>query len=95
MKFVLIYFVIMNLIGFFIMGIDKKKAIRKAYRIPEKILFLSSLLGGSIGTWAGMYVFHHKTKHWYFVWGMPFILLVQVVIGWILYTEGILAPPFH
>ncbi|MCI5874607.1 MAG: DUF1294 domain-containing protein [Clostridiales bacterium] len=95
MKLILIYLLIMNLLGFFLMRTDKRKAIRKEYRIPEKILFLSSLLGGSIGTWAGMYVFHHKTKHWYFVWGMPFILLVQVVIGWILYTEGILTPPFN
>ena len=45
----------------------------------EKMLFLCSLLGGSIGTWAGMYLFHHKTKHWYFVIGMPVILILQIV----------------
>ena len=59
------------------MGIDKRKARKHAWRIPEKALFLCSLAGGSIGTWAGMYVFHHKTKHWYFVVGMPLILAVQ------------------
>jgi uncharacterized membrane protein YsdA (DUF1294 family) len=62
------------------MGIDKKKAIHHAWRIPEKTLFLASILGGSIGTWAGMYVFRHKTKHWYFVVGMPAILAVQIAV---------------
>jgi uncharacterized membrane protein YsdA (DUF1294 family) len=66
------------------MGIDKSKARRQAWRIPEKVLFLISLLGGSVGTWAGMYIFRHKTKHWYFVVGMPAILLLQIAAGiWI------------
>jgi uncharacterized membrane protein YsdA (DUF1294 family) len=73
----------MNIIGLAVMGIDKSKAKRHAWRIPEKVLFLISLLGGSIGTWAGMYIFRHKTKHWYFVVGMPLILALQIVI-WIL-----------
>ena len=76
------YLIVMNLVGFIIMGIDKNKAKKHAWRIPEKTLFLASLLGGSIGTWAGMYVFRHKTKHWYFVVGMPAILILQIVI-WI------------
>ena len=70
----------MNIIGFFIMAIDKHKAKKHAWRIPEKMLFLASLVGGSIGTWAGMYVFRHKTKHWYFVIGMPLILVLHVVL---------------
>jgi uncharacterized membrane protein YsdA (DUF1294 family) len=66
------------------MGIDKSKAKHHAWRIPEKELFLISLLGGSIGTWAGMYIFRHKTKHWYFVIGMPAILILQcVVVIWV------------
>lgn len=73
------YLIIINLAGFVLMGIDKNKAKRHAWRIPEKTLFLASLLGGSIGTWVGMYVFRHKTKHWYFVVGMPLILVVQIV----------------
>lgn len=73
----LIYLILMNLIGFALMGIDKYKAKKHLWRIPEKTLFLSSVLGGSIGTLAGMYVFHHKTKHWYFVIGMPAILIIQ------------------
>lgn len=73
------YLIIINLVGFALMGIDKNRAKKHVWRIPEKSLFLASLLGGSIGTWAGMYVFHHKTEHWYFVVGMPLILVVQIV----------------
>lgn len=75
------YLLIMNIIGIAVMGIDKSSAKRHAWRIPEKVLFLVSLLGGSIGTWAGMYIFRHKTKHWYFVVGMPAILILQIVAG--------------
>jgi uncharacterized membrane protein YsdA (DUF1294 family) len=75
------YVIVMNVIGLFVMGIDKEKAKRHAWRIPEKTLFLVSLLGGSVGTWLGMYLFRHKTKHWYFVIGMPAILIVQAVIA--------------
>lgn len=78
---VIIYLVIMNIIGLAVMGIDKSKARRHAWRIPESTLFLVSLIGGSIGTWAGMYMFRHKTKHWYFVVGMPLILILQIVAG--------------
>ena len=74
------YLLIANLVGFAMMGIDKRRAIKHAWRIPEKILFLASLLGGRIGTWVGMYAYRHKTKHWYFVVGMPAILVVQVAV---------------
>lgn len=70
----------MNLAGVFLMFSDKQRAKKHAWRIPEKTFFITSLIGGSIGTWAGMYLFRHKTKHWYFVIGMPFILIVQVVV---------------
>ncbi|MCM1283747.1 MAG: DUF1294 domain-containing protein [Muribaculaceae bacterium] len=73
-----IYFIIMNIAGFFLMGTDKKRAKAHAWRIPERTLFLVSLLGGSAGTWLGMYVFRHKTRHWYFVAGMPLILALQI-----------------
>lgn len=86
MKWFLIYLVIMNLYGFLIMGVDKKRAVKHAWRVPEKVLFLTSVLGGSIGTWAGMYAFRHKTKHWYFVLGMPLILFLQIVIVVYLYV---------
>jgi uncharacterized membrane protein YsdA (DUF1294 family) len=80
-KLILGYLVVANIAGLAVMGIDKAKAIKGAWRIPEKTLFLFSLIGGSIGTWAGMYLFHHKTKHWYFVIGMPAILIIQLVIA--------------
>lgn len=80
-KVFLLYVVIINVIGFALMGIDKKRARKHQWRIPEKTLFLAAILLGSIGTWAGMYVFRHKTRHWYFVLGMPAILIIQVVIG--------------
>ena len=65
---------------FALMGIDKSKAKRHLWRIPEKTLFLSALLGGGAGAIIGMYFFHHKTRHWYFVIGMPMILIAEVAI---------------
>lgn len=78
---IIIYLIIANCVGFAAMGIDKSKAKRRAWRIPEKTLFLLSIIGGSVGTWLGMYAFHHKTKHWYFVVGMPLILVVQIILA--------------
>ena len=83
-RIVFIYLVIINLIAFLLMAMDKSRARKHQWRIPEKTLFLSAILGGSIGAIAGMYTFHHKTKHWYFVIGMPAILIVQIaLIVWI------------
>lgn len=85
---ILIYLVVLNIIGFTIMGIDKSRAKRGAWRIPEKTLFLIAILGGSIGSILGMKQFRHKTKHKTFTIGMPAILIVQAAI--ILYcTVGI------
>lgn len=89
-KLLIAYLVILNLTGLFVMWSDKRRARKKQWRIPEKMLFLVSLLGGSIGTWGGMYLFHHKTKHWYFVLGMPLILVLQIAAGWYLWSEGFL-----
>ena len=75
------YLVIINIIGLAVMGIDKSRAKRQAWRIPEETLFMVSLLGGSLGTLAGMYIFHHKTRHWYFRIGMPAILIVQAALA--------------
>lgn len=68
---------IMNMLAFCLMGVDKHRARTRQWRIPERVLFGAALLGGSAGAWAGMYLFHHKTRHWYFVVGMPLILVVQ------------------
>ncbi|WP_294497148.1 DUF1294 domain-containing protein [uncultured Gemmiger sp.] len=67
-----------NLAGLALMGCDKSRARHGRWRIPEKVLFLTAVLGGSLGCWAGMYLFRHKTRHWYFVVGMPLILACQV-----------------
>ncbi len=73
------YLGLINLIAFLMMGSDKRRAKRQgARRISEKALFLSALLGGSLGAILGMRLFRHKTRHWYFVWGMPAILLLQL-----------------
>ena len=77
-KVALLYVIIMNIIGVMMMGIDKSRAKRHAWRIPERTLFLISLLGGSVGSLAGMYLFRHKPKHMKFVIGMPLILLIQI-----------------
>ena len=82
MNTAVIYLILMNLIGFGLMGVDKQRARRMDWRIPEKVLFGAALLGGSVGAWAGMYLFHHKTRHWYFVVGMPLILAVQAALVW-------------
>lgn len=75
-----LYFAVINLTGFAMMGIDKRKAIKKLWRIPESSLFVIALFGGSIGSIIGMRVFHHKTRHWYFVYGMPLILILQILL---------------
>lgn len=69
------------------MGVDKKKAQKEAWRIPEKTFFIISAVGGSLGTWIGMYVFRHKTKHWYFVVFIPLILIAQIVIAVLIKTN--------
>lgn len=79
-----IYFVAVNIAAFALMGIDKRKAVKKQWRIPEKTLFLSAIIGGSVGSIVGMKTFRHKTKHWYFKYGMPAILIVQLVaVGYV------------
>ncbi len=81
----IIYLIIMNIAGLIAMGADKSKARKGARRIPEKTLFLYSIIGGSLGSWAGMYLFRHKTKHWYFVIFMPLILIAHIIIGVLVY----------
>ena len=74
------YLIGINLLTFFLYGIDKSKARRNKWRIPESALLLSAALGGSAGALLGMALFHHKTKHRKFVYGVPLILLAQVVL---------------
>lgn len=78
-KNIIIYFVIINIIGFLIMYIDKQKAKKGKWRIPEKTLFIITALGGGIGTIAGMYIFRHKTQKIAFVIGFPAITILEII----------------
>lgn len=78
MKFLYIYLIIINAVGFLLMLIDKEKAKRNAWRIPEKTFFTIAVIGGSIGCFVGMYTFRHKTKHKSFTIGIPAIFIIQL-----------------
>lgn len=84
---IIIYFIVINLFGFFIMWLDKRKARKGKWRIPEKTLFIITALGGGIGTIAGMYAFRHKTQKIAFVIGFPFITILEILltIYWIFF----------
>ena len=75
---------VLNLTGFMLVGSDKHKARKGLWRIPEKAFFLTAIIGGSIGVYAGMLLFRHKTKHWYFMTGIPVILIMQIVLAFVL-----------
>ena len=79
MQNIIIYFLVINIFGFFIMWLDKQKAKKEKWRIPEKTLFIITALGGGIGTTAGMYTFRHKTQKLGFVIGFPFITILEIV----------------
>ena len=83
-KLLLLYLLIINAISLLLMLADKRCAQKDLWRIPEKTLFTAALFGGSIGSIAGMYLFRHKTRHWYFVLGMPAILITQLAFLWFL-----------
>ena len=86
---IIIYLVVINFMSFIMMGLDKYKAKKRAWRIPESTLFVLALIGGSVGSIAGMHLFHHKTRHWYFLYGMPAILIIQILIVIALATSPI------
>ena len=79
LKNILIYLVIINLIGFFMMWSDKIRAKWGKWRIPEQTLFIVTALGGGIGTIAGMYTFRHKTKKLKFTVGLPALVILEIV----------------
>lgn len=79
-QMIILYVLIINLMGFFIMGIDKFKAKKGFWRTPEKTIFTITLLGGGIGTVTGMYLFRHKTKKMKFTIGLPTILISEIVL---------------
>ena len=79
LKNIIIYIILINIFGFFIMWLDKYKAKNGKLRIPEKTLFIITALGGGIGTIAGMYTFRHKTQKLNFVIGFPFITILEII----------------
>lgn len=82
-----LYLTITNLVAFTIYGIDKRKAIKGKWRVPESTLLLFSIIGGGIGSMAGMKVFRHKTKKLKFVVGVPFLTLLSFIGLYVIYIE--------
>ncbi len=79
-----VYLALINLTALILYGADKKKAKRGQWRIPEKTLLGVAVIGGSAGAILGMFLFRHKTKHWYFRYGLPAILIVQLALVYVL-----------
>ena len=81
MKWALLWMLALSLADFALMGVDKRRAKRGAWRVKERTFFLLALLGGSPGALLGMWTFRHKTRHWYFKFGLPAILSAQIALG--------------
>lgn len=81
MKYFLLYLLLINAAAFLLMLIDKQKARKNRWRIPERTLLLSAALGGSVGALLGMYTFRHKTRHLKFTLGVPAILVAQIALA--------------
>jgi uncharacterized membrane protein YsdA (DUF1294 family) len=77
---ILIYLVIINVVTFFMYGVDKYKAKRAKWRIPEATLLGLAIIGGSVGAWLGMKVWHHKTMHKKFKYGIPAMIIIQLLV---------------
>ena len=85
LKILLLAYAVLNLISFILYGVDKSKARRRAWRIPERVLLGFSFFGGAVGGLFGMNVFHHKTKHWYF-WAVNLLgLAAQIALALAVY----------
>ena len=85
MKYFLLYLLLINVVAFLLMLVDKVKAKKNRWRIPERTLMLSAALGGSMGALLGMYTFRHKTRHIKFTLGVPAILVAQIALAaWLL-----------
>ena len=89
LKYFIIYLIIINIIAFLAMYIDKKRAKMGKWRIKEHTLFILALIGGSVGAIIGMYTFRHKTKKARFFIGFPVILIVEVLLGFMIYNDFI------
>ena len=89
--YILYYLIAINVITFLTYGIDKFKAKKGKWRIPESTLLLLAIIGGSIGAWLGIKVWHHKTLHKKFKYGIPLIVIAQIAIAAYIFRENIQA----
>lgn len=80
MEYIIYYLIFINLLAFAAVRIDKSKSRKHRYRISEKTLFILALIGGSIGAYSSMLIFRHKTKKWYFMQGIPLIIIIQIIV---------------
>ena len=80
LRVVILYLVAINVVTFLLYGIDKFKAKRSRWRIPESVLLGFAVIGGSVGAWLGMMVWRHKTQHKKFKYGIPLILAIQIAL---------------
>lgn len=87
---IIYYLVAINIVAFFVYGIDKLKAKRNRWRIPESTLLLLAVIGGSVGALLGMKVWHHKTMHKKFIYGIPLIIAVQILfLNYLFFTSEV------
>ena len=91
LKWIALWVLFWSMLDFVLMGVDKRKAKKHRWRVPEKAFFLIALVGGSSGAILGMYTFRHKTLHWYFKWGLPAILVAQAALGGWVYWHFVLS----
>ena len=85
---IIIYLVLVNITAFVMYGIDKYKARHNKWRIPESTLLAAAVVGGSVGAWCGMRMWHHKTMHLKFKYGVPMIFILQLIAGLYLITNS-------
>lgn len=86
-NFIILSLIVLNIFGFILVSLDKFKAKNKLWRIPERSFFLLSILGGSIGVYIGLFIFHHKTRNWYFMTLIPIIILAQTIFVYYLVNK--------
>jgi uncharacterized membrane protein YsdA (DUF1294 family) len=88
MEILITYILIINVFALFVSGYDKSAAIHNRRRIPEKSLFLLAVIGGSVGIYASMFLFRHKTRHISFMLGIPMIIAMQLALVWMFYLKN-------
>lgn len=87
MKMIVWYIAVSNLAAFLIYGMDKGRAKRHQWRIPERVLLGAAAIGGSVGALAGMYIFHHKTRKMKFAVGIPLIFILQLILFYSIFNR--------